>query len=123
VLCPDSRSTDKHGGFQKLSSRNRSHLQRPQIKIVLFEIKERFFTLAPARRMPQGGKKPAPASSLTNFKSIRYREMPGRVPVRRDETPLFKSRKWEIGTSECAVGTDDLIMRASAEKLGGSGAV
>jgi hypothetical protein len=73
VLCPDSRSTDKHGGFQKLSSRNRSHLQRPQIKI-LFEVKEWFFTLAPARRMPQGGKKPAPASSQTKFKSICYRD-------------------------------------------------
>jgi hypothetical protein len=74
VLCPDTRSTDKHGGFQKLSSRNRSHLQRPQIKIYLFEVKEWFFTLAPARRMPQGGEKPAPASSLTNFKSIGYRD-------------------------------------------------
>jgi hypothetical protein len=52
VLCPDSRSADKHGGFQKLSSRNKSHMQRPQIKIYLFEVKEWFFTLAPARRMP-----------------------------------------------------------------------
>jgi hypothetical protein len=45
VLCPDTRSTDKHGGFQKLSSRHSSHLQRPQIKIYLFEVKEWFFTL------------------------------------------------------------------------------
>jgi hypothetical protein len=74
VLCPDTRSTDKHGGFQKLSSRNRSHLQRPQIKNYLFEVKEWFFTLAPARRMPQGGEKPAPPSSLTNFKSIGYQD-------------------------------------------------
>jgi hypothetical protein len=39
----------------------------------LFEVKEWFFTLARARarRMPQGGEKPAP-SSLTNFKSIGY---------------------------------------------------
>jgi hypothetical protein len=40
----------------------------------LFEVKERFFTLAPARRMPQRREKPAPASSLTNFKSIGYRD-------------------------------------------------
>jgi hypothetical protein len=45
------------------------------------EIKEWFFTWEPARRMPQGGEKPASASSLTNFKSIRYRGMPERVPV------------------------------------------
>jgi hypothetical protein len=80
VLCPDTRSTDKHGGFQKLSSRNRSHLQRPQIKIYLFEVRELFFTLAPAWRMPQGGEKPAPPSSLTSFKSIGYQKCRGGDP-------------------------------------------
>jgi hypothetical protein len=32
------------------------------------------FTLVLALRMPQGGEKPAPSSSLTNFKSIGYRD-------------------------------------------------
>jgi hypothetical protein len=35
------------------------------------------FRAAAARRMPQGGKKPAPASSQTDFKSIGYRECRG----------------------------------------------
>jgi hypothetical protein len=60
--------------------------------------------------MPQGGEKPEPASSLTNFKSIGYRDA-GRVPVRQ-------GHHFGVSLNPRPLRTIGALTQASYPKLG-----